>query len=99
MCIHGSPVRERDFEQCLLSSFLRWEKANPGLWPLSPSGEDADHFTRIGTGEQATPIVGVGKPTGVQVVDGFAHPVGAANQQNPYLLLAGSQRVDVERQN
>jgi len=32
-------------------------------------------------------------------VDGFAHPGGAANQQNPHLFLAGSQWVEVERQN
>jgi len=35
----------------------------------------------------------------MQVVDGFGDPVGAANQQNQHLLLAGCQRMEVERQN
>ena len=66
---------------------------NPWLWSLPPSSQNADHFARIGTGEQATPILHIGKPACVQVVDGFAHPGGAANQQNPHLFLAGSQWV------
>ena len=55
----------------------------------SPPGENAHHFAWIGTGQFAAPIVGVGKAACVQVVNGFGDPGGAADQQDPHLLLAG----------
>ena len=60
-----------------------------GLGSLSASGQDAHHFTRIGTRHEAAPIVGVGKAPRMQVVGGFGDPSRTANQQNPHLLLAG----------
>jgi len=51
--------------------------------------QDAHHFTRTGTGHEATPIIGVGKAACVQVVDGLGDPGGATNQQDPHLLLVG----------
>jgi len=53
----------------------------------------------LAPGHEAAPIVGVGKSACVQVMNSFFHPGGAANQQDPHLLLAGCQRVEVERQN
>ena len=55
----------------------------------SPPGENAHHLTWIGTGQLAAPILSVGKSACVQVVNGFGDPGGAANQQDPHLLLAG----------
>jgi len=70
-----------------------------GLRSLSASGQNAHHLARIGTGHQAAPSIGVGKAACMQVVNGCFYPGGAANQQDPHLLLAGCQRVKVERQN
>ena len=70
-----------------------------GLLSLSAPRQNADHFARIGTGHEAAPVVGVGKTACVQVVNGFGDPSGAANQQDPHLLLVGCQGMEIERQN
>jgi len=47
------------------------------LGALSPPSQNADEFARIGTGQEATPIVGIGKTPLVQVVNGFAYRMGS----------------------
>ena len=69
------------------------------LRSLSPPSENAHDFARIGTGDEATPIFNVGKPSRMQVVDGVGDPGGATDQQDAHLLLVGRKGVDVERQN
>ena len=47
------------------------------LGALSPPSQNADKFARIGTGQEATPIAGIGKTPLMQVVNGFAYRMGS----------------------